>query len=359
MRWEGVYVAGTGSWLPEPVLAESAVRDGRYDPEQAAADDLLSVRVASEDMAPPDMAVEAATTALKRSGLDAEDVELLVHTGIWFQGVEMWPAASYVAGHALGRHVPAFGMRQECNASLGALELAARYVQSGSPTSAVMVTTADRFGEPMIQRWSSEPGFVYGDGATAMLLSRRGGFARLLSTVTGADNSLEAVVRGEGFRPGPGNKPLDLAGRVEHFIRTSSGGFRMATERVSAVVREVVATVLTEAGTDLNGIARVVVPASGRSRMDWQVRQMLGIDMAKSTWDFARQAGHLGAGDQFAGFDHLVETGQVRKGDKVLLIGGGSGFSCTCAVVQMTEEPDRFRHAVPDTRSVQEDGEAS
>ncbi len=339
MRWEGVYVAGTGARLPEPVPARQAVEAGLYDPEQAAADDLVSVRVASEDTAPPDMAVEAATTALKRSGLDAEDVELLVHTCIWFQGVEMWPAASYVAGHALGRQVPAFGMRQECNACLGALELAARHVQSGPANAAAMVTSADRFGEPQIQRWSSEPGFVYGDGATALLLSRRGGFARLLATVTGADNSLEAVLRGTGFRPHPTEEPLDLPGRVEHFVRTSSGGFRTATERVTAVVRDVVASVLHEAGTGMDGIARIVVPASGRSRMDWQVRQMLGVPLEKSTWDFARRTGHLGAGDQFAGFNDLVETGQVRAGDRVLLVGGGSGFTCTCAVVEMTEDP--------------------
>ncbi|WP_434597698.1 ketoacyl-ACP synthase III family protein [Streptomyces sp. A5-4] len=338
MRWEGVHIAGTGVWLPGAVTARSAVESGRYDPEQSAADDLISVRVADEDMAPPDMAVQAATTALKRSGLDAEDVELLVHTSIWFQGVEMWPAASYVAGHALGRHVPAIGLRQECNAGLSALELAAGKIQSGPPTAAAMVTTADRFGEPLIQRWSSEPGFVYGDGATALMLSRRPGFARLLSTASGADNSLEAVVRGAGFIPVPTNAPLDLSGRVEHYIRTT-GSFRTATERVTRIVRQVVATALADAGTDLEGIARVVVPSSGRSRMDWQVEALLGVPLAKSGWEFARRVGHLGAGDQFAGLNHLVESGELRVGDKVLLVGGGSGFSCTCAVLEMTGEP--------------------
>ncbi|ROQ67148.1 3-oxoacyl-[acyl-carrier-protein] synthase-3 [Streptomyces sp. 840.1] len=338
MRWESVHVAGAGVWLPGPVTARSAVEAGRYDPEQCAADDLIEVRVAPDDMAPPDMAVHAATTALKRSGVDVEDIELLVHASIWFQGVEMWPAASYIAGQALGRHIPAFGLRQECNAGLAALEVAARHVASGPDTAAAVVTTADRFGEPVIQRWSSEPGFVYGDGASALLLSRRGGFARLLSTAAGADNSLEAVVRGAGFVPHPTAEPLDLPGRVEYFIK-NTGSFRSATERLAAVVRDVVGRALADADTDMESIARVVVPASGRSRMDWQVDSLLGIPLAKSSWDFARRAGHLGAGDQAAGLNHLVETGQVSPGDKVLLVGGGSGFSCTCAVVEITEAP--------------------
>ncbi|MER5772446.1 ketoacyl-ACP synthase III family protein [Streptomyces sp. NPDC001985] len=339
MRWEGVYVAGTGVWLGGPESARSAVERGAYDPEQHAADELLSVSVAAETMAPPDMAVHAATTALKRSGLDPGEVELLIHSGIWFQGVEMWPAASYVAGHALGRGVTAFGLDQECNGGLGALEVAARQVGARPGAGAAMVTTADRFGAPLVSRWSSEPGFVYGDGGTALLLSARGGFARLLSTASEADNSLEAVVRGPALRPLPSSGPLDLRGRVGHYLR-SRGGLREATERVGAVVRSVVDTVLAESGTGRGDIARVVTLASGLGRLQWQLPQLLGLPVSLSTWEFARRVGHLGAGDQIAGFNDLVERREVRPGDRVLLVGGGSGFSCTCAVLEMVAAPE-------------------
>ncbi|NEA65622.1 ketoacyl-ACP synthase III family protein [Streptomyces sp. SID12488] len=339
MQWEGVYVAGTGVWLGEPESARSALESGAYDAEQYAADEILSVSVADESMAPPDMAVHAATTALKRSGVDVADVDLLVHSGIWFQGVEMWPAASYVAGHALGRGVPAFGLEQECNGGLGALEVAARQVAARSGTGAAMVTTADRFGAPLVRRWSSEPGFVYGDGGTALMLSARGGFARLLSTATGSDNSLEAVVRGPGLRPLPSAEPLDLLGRVGHYMR-ANGGVREATERVAAVVNTVVDTVLADAGIGRADVDRVVALASGRSRLEWQLPQLLGIPVERSTWEFARTVGHLGAGDQIAGFNDLVERRELNPGDRVLLVGGGSGFSCTCAVLEILDVPE-------------------
>ncbi|MCX5141915.1 MULTISPECIES: ketoacyl-ACP synthase III family protein [unclassified Streptomyces] len=339
MRWENVYVAGTGVWLAEPEQARTAVEDGRYDAEQAEQDDLISVCVADESTAPPDMAVQATTTAVKRSGLDAADVGLLIHSGIWFQGVEMWPAASYVAGHALGRDATAFGFQQECNAALGALELAARQVDA-QPEKAAVVTTADRFGAPLIKRWSSEPGFVYGDGATALVLSGRGGVARLLSTASGSDNAMEAVVRGAELKAVPTGEPLDLLGRVGHYMRTNAGGFRAATQRVGAVVKEVVDHALADAGIGRDDVARVVVLASGRSRMQWQVPQLLGLPFEKSTWDFARRVGHLGAGDQIAALNHLLEHRQLAVGDRVLMVGGGSGFSCTCAVLEITEQPD-------------------
>ncbi|MFI2378453.1 ketoacyl-ACP synthase III family protein [Streptomyces sp. NPDC018964] len=339
MRWEDVYVAGTGVWLGEPESARSALDSGAYDAQQHAADDIVSVSVADSSMAPPDMAVHAATTALKRSGLDAEDVDLLIHSGIWFQGVDMWPAASYVAGHALRRGVLAYGLEQECNGGLGALEIAARQVGTGPGTSAAMVTTADRFGAPLVRRWSSEPGFVYGDGGTALLLSARGGFARLLSTASGSDNSLEAVVRGPELRPLPSGEPLDLLGRVGHYMR-AHGSVREATERVAAVMDSVVDTVLADAGIGRADVTRVVPLASGRSRMEWQVPQLLGIPLERSTWEFARTVGHLGAGDQIAGLNDLLERRELKAGDRVLLVGGGSGFSCTCAVLEVLDAPE-------------------
>ncbi|ANW21316.1 ketoacyl-ACP synthase III family protein [Streptomyces clavuligerus] len=337
MRWENVFVAGTGVWLGEPEYASAAVESGAYDREQWEADAIESVSVADASVSPPDMAVHAATAALKRSGLDAADVGLLIHSSIWFQGVPMWPSASYVAGHALSRATTAFGLEQECNGGLGALEVAARQIAGG--TRAAMVTTADRFGAPLVERWSSEPGFVYGDGGTAVLLSGTGGVARLLATASGSDNALEAVVRGPGFQPLPTAEPLDLLGRVGHYVR-ARGSVREATERVGAVVRSVVDTVLADAGTDRESIARVVALASGRSRLAWQLPQLLGLPVERSTWEFARRVGHLGAGDQFAALNDLLERRAVGRGERVLLVGGGSGFSCTCAVLEILDVPE-------------------
>lgn len=198
MRWESVYVAGTGAWLPEPYPARAAVEAGEYDPEQWEADGLLSVRVAGDDVAPPDMAVHAATTALKRSGVDPGDVRLLLHHYVWFQGQTMWPVASYVADHAVHWSVPAFEVKQECNAAVASLEQAALRLGAEPGPAAAVLTTADRFAEPLINRWSAEAGLVYGDGGTALVLSNRGGFARVLSTVTRADNRMEALARGAG-----------------------------------------------------------------------------------------------------------------------------------------------------------------
>ncbi|MER7050573.1 ketoacyl-ACP synthase III family protein [Streptomyces jumonjinensis] len=350
MRWESVYVAGTGAWLPEPYPARAAVEAGVYDQEQFEADGLVSVSVAGEEVTPPDMAVHAATTALKRSGLDPRTVRLLLHSYVWFQGQTMWPVASYVADHAVHWSVPAFEVKQECNAAVGALELAARHLNCETGAASAVLTTGDRFAEPLINRWSAEAGLVYGDGGTALVLSNQGGFARVLSTATRADNRMESLARGAGLSPLPTGEPYDHAARFAHHLQSRGGGIREAADRLVAMVKGVVDDALTDAATDPSAIAWAVVPTGGQDKMRRQAEQLLGVPGSRTTWEFGSRTGHLGAGDQFAAFNDLAERGALRPGDRVLMLSAGPG-AASCAVLEITGAPGWAAPARREARS--------
>ncbi|XCM28672.1 3-oxoacyl-[acyl-carrier-protein] synthase III C-terminal domain-containing protein [Streptomyces parvus] len=94
---------------------------------------------------------------------------------------------------------------------------------------------------------------------------------------------------------------------------------------------------LADADISLSDVDRVVLVSTGRSRMRWQLELQLGVPEKISNWELSRTVGHLGAGDHFAGLDHLRETGQVGAGDRVLLVGGGTGYSCSSAVLEITD----------------------
>lgn len=332
MHWDDIYIAGLGVYLPEPVSAADAVAAGEYDAEEFEANGITSVLVEPE-LAAPEMAVLAARDALTHSAVNAADVRLVLHSGLWYQGVDMWPAASYVARYSVGDRVTAFDLQQQCNAAVGGMDLAAsRLVFEGG--GAALLTTGDRFCLPGVDRWRTEKGLPYGDAGTAMLLSTEGGFARLLSTATVSDNGLEQVLRGPRFHDAPQPGPLDIASRISHHFE-HHGGMRASTVRLADAVRSAVFQALAEAKTELGDLGGVVIPAAGRAKLDWQLSQLVGVEEHQTTWPFARTHGHLGAGDQFAGLRHLVVNGVVGPGDRVLVVGGGAGLTCTCAVVEI------------------------
>lgn len=335
MLCNNLYFAGIGHHLPGTANVADAVADGRYDPADDDAHAYVSVTVANGE-APPEMAVRAGRLALERAGIPPGEVALLLHASAWFQGVDYWPAAAYVHREVLGgnRRAPALDVQQMCDGALGALELASSYLIADPGRRAALVTSADRFEEPGFDRWRSDMGIVYGDGAAAAVLAREG-FARLLSVVTVMDTELEAMYRGaEEFAVRPG-RTVDVRARRRAFMAGAEG----VIDRTTAGLTEAIEQALDESRTTLGDVSRFVFPNVGLRTLQTRYLDVFGLDRSVTTWDWGRRTGHVGAADQFTGLAHLMESGQVSPGDRVMLVGIGAGFSWTCAVAEITSCP--------------------
>jgi 3-oxoacyl-[acyl-carrier-protein] synthase-3 len=344
VRCADLFIAGLAHRLPAAMEVTEAIAEGRYDAAEQEANEYTSVTVAEgEGEAPPEMAVEAARLALDRSRVPPEDVTLVLHASAWFQGIDYWPAASYIHRSVLGggRYAPALDVQQMCNGALGAIELAASYLLADASRRAALVTTADRFGGAGFDRWRGDVrGIVYGDGAAAAVLARDG-FARLLAISTIVDTGLEGMYRGaEPFTGAPG-RPVDIRARRDAFAAMAGDAPGNVAERTTAGLSEAVHRTLGEAGVDLGDIDRFVFPNVGRHVLRTRYAEPLGLDLARTTWEWGRRTGHVGAADQLTGLAHLIESGQAGPGHRVMLIGIGAGFSWTCAVVELTAGPDR------------------
>ncbi|MFG3496478.1 ketoacyl-ACP synthase III family protein [Streptomyces sp. NPDC047928] len=334
-----MYIAGTGVWLPPAVPTEHAVAAGECDARLAATTAMRSVTVADKEAA-PEMAALAARVALDRAGTGPESVDLVLHAGLYFQGHHLWAPASYVQRVAVGNRCPAMEVGQVSNGGMAALELARAYLAAAPGRSAALITTGDRMSLPGFDRWRSDPGTVYADGGTALVLSRDGGFARLRSLVTVSDPDLEGMHRGGPAFGAPSldeRRTVDLDAHKRAYVAEAGSSFCVA--RVAAGQDAALRGALTAAGADLADIREVALPHMGRRRLDAAFFNRLDIDPARTTWEWGRRVGHLGGGDPVAGLDHLVAAGRLAAGDLCLLVSVGAGFSWSCAVVEMLRRP--------------------
>ncbi|WP_262391696.1 ketoacyl-ACP synthase III family protein [Nocardiopsis sp. CNR-923] len=398
MRYARMYVAGTGRWLPPTVRVEDAVRDGRCRSSDVWRTGIESVCV-SEDASGPEMAARAAREALARAGVDHAD--LVLHASTYHQGHDMWAPASYVQRAALGEggspgsgaagdiphrsvpggsvlpargsgprghagsgtgpervgrtadgsggrgtaeHGPAFEVRQLSNGGLAALELAAGYLSAGGGRSTALLTTGDRFCPPGFDRWVTDPGTIYGDGGTALVLSNRRGFARLISLVTASDPGLEGMQRGRrpfGAAPLEHGTPVDVDAARRGFV--ADHGLDAVLERIDAGQEAALDRALSEADLKIEDVARFVLPNLGLARMRAHFLHRFEIDPERTTWEWGRRIGHLGAGDQFAGLHHLVASGGLLPGERCVLVGVGAGFTWSVAVVELLHRPEGGR----------------
>lgn len=337
MRTEGVYIKGTGVYLPEQVPVGHAVSQGLYSEDDVELHELAGAAVAGT-MSAPEMALQAAQEAVKRCDQRPEDVDLLLYADSWHQGPDGWQPQYYLQRHLLGGDVLAVEVRQGCNGMFGALELGAAYLAGGTATAALLVA-ADNFGTPMMDRWRMGPGYIAGDGASAVVLSTEPSFAELLAVRSVAVPEAEEMHRGDEplFPPGATTgRPLDFTARNADFKRRSMGGGGMgALVRIHQQTLEVVERTLAEAAVGLGDITRVAYMNYSREIVEQRCMAPLGLPMSMSTWDFGRQVGHLGASDQLVAFDHLLTTGELGPGDHMLMLGVGPGVTLSCAVARV------------------------
>lgn len=331
-----MYIESCASHVPALRSVEDAIAAGECERRHVTSMDVRSVAV-SPDLSGPELAARAARTALGRARSPVDDIALVLHASAWYQGIDMWSPASYVQREAVGGNAPAMEVRQVCNGGLAALDLARCYLDGHSGGRA-LVTTGDRFGPPGFDRWRSDPGSVYGDAGTALLLSTDAGFARLRSLVSVGEPALEEWHRAGhpfGTVPMEHEPVVDMGSRQKRYL--AAAGRTAAVTGIRTGTRRVVDLALETAGVTGGEITWTALPHLGAPRLRTAYYGPLGLSEDRTAWSFGRTVGHLGAGDAFAALEHLMLTDTARPGDLCLLVGVGVGFNWSAAVVEILE----------------------
>ncbi|XUL94497.1 ketoacyl-ACP synthase III family protein (plasmid) [Streptomyces galilaeus] len=174
MKAEGVFIDSVGVFLPDWISAEQGVTDGLYDEEVYKAGGLTGTHIAG-DLPALDMAVTAARRALERSGAEPGDIESHIHSGVYYQGPDgSYPPAYILRELGIGS-VPSLHIRQGCNGMLAALEIAVGQITGAAGAETVLLTTAQNFTTPLIDRWRGfGDSYILADGAAAAVVSAEG-----------------------------------------------------------------------------------------------------------------------------------------------------------------------------------------
>jgi 3-oxoacyl-[acyl-carrier-protein] synthase-3 len=327
MRTRDIFVNGLGTYLPELVAAPAVVEGGMTG--AAVAGDLPSVT----------MALHATRQALARSALAVCDFRLLLQVEIYHSGPDGWSPPSYLQRYVFGGDLLAAGLRQGCNGVFGAMELAAGYLGAVGGSAAAMIVAADNLQSPLLDRWTAITGYCMGDGATALVLSRAPGFARLKSVTSSTVAELEELHRGnEPLHPSSlvAGRRTDFQGRADDFLASGKYSHDVVM-RLLKTTREVVFRALDEAAVTVSDVTRMA--AFNGPKADLEVYlAALGLPITVTSWEYGRALGHS-ANDHLLAFDHLLATGGLAPGDHLLMFGVGPGLTLAAAVLEIIERP--------------------
>ncbi|MGH4010163.1 MAG: ketoacyl-ACP synthase III family protein [Pseudonocardiaceae bacterium] len=331
------------TWLPdgrETVI--EMVAAGRLAIDESQGLGLSAVPVS--DLPAPDMAVLAAQRAFTAAQADPARIGLVVHAWIYHQGHDFWSPAHYIASRLGAREALPVGVQQLSNSGSAALGIAADRLIADPGLDLALVTTADRFALPGFDRWSGDYGVVYGDAGTAALLRRAdpdqcGGLVlRSLAFVTAAE--FEVMYRGrDGFSPAPRwhSDHVDIR-RTKRAYLEMHGGIEEFQVAARECVHRVLMQALSEADIepDDSRIRYVVLPRLSDSVLNLMYVPVLDGLVKGEVLTLREASGHLGAGDMLANIAHISGVTSLGFDGIAVIIGGGGGFTWSCAVVQNT-----------------------
>lgn len=309
--------------------ASAAIAAGRITQEEVDKIAIHSASAARGDEVGVDFAINAGISALKSAGLTPDRIGVCAHSWAYDQGHELWSPSHYVA-HQIGlvnaTPINVYYLSNGAGLSVDSVHgwLATHNQDHG------LVTTGDRFDLPRFDRWNSSDGVAYGDGGTAVVVSRAptDGTLRVAAIGHASAPQLEKMHRGNDPL-GPHRcscAPVDMGRLKDEFLSDSPKGLFSTTRK--RYVRAVVTAVLHAcAGVDVD---EVYLPRIGKpafDQYDRAVSEVVGV----SARFLADTTGHIGSGDLIA---NLADFEQRSTGRTALFLSAGSGFTWTAMLVQ-------------------------
>lgn len=308
-------IAGMAAPRPGDPVATS-VFAARVDPPLDAARLIERSGIASRYVAPAgtsfaELGVDALAGALRAARIEATALERIIFVSS-LGGDELIPATAnrIAAGLGLANTCDCFDLNNACMGFLSALDIAARSIATGfGPIGIVVVEQGSRYITPDDPR----PYVVFGDAAVAAVVERapRGGV-------------LGSWLRNDGIARG--NVTLAHAGLTHQpeTIRFTASNRTMGDEAVAAVQAATTA-VLAQAGLQLTEVDWVL-PHQPNGALLGAIVQALGIEPARIV-PVVHEYGSVGAASIPLSAARLWNGGQLRPGQRVLMVGVGAGIS--------------------------------
>lgn len=322
-----IMIAGTGAYLPERILtnAELETMVETTDEWIVTRTGVRERRIARQDEATSDMAIPAARAALAAAGLSPEDVDLLI-VGTVTPDMP-FPSTACLVQSAIGAtKALCFDLSAACSGFLYSLETARGLLMSGLYETALVIG-ADKMS--VVTDWEDRGTCIlFGDGAGAVVLRGTVTHRGIMSVAVGADGGLGDLL----MIPGGGSRnPASHATVDQHLHSVKMAGnnvFKHAVRCMTDAGREA----LEKAGLTVADVDWVI-PHQANMRIIQAISERVEIPMDRFIVNLDR-LGNTTAATVPLALDEAVRDGRIKRGEVLLMIVFGGGFTWGAAVVE-------------------------
>ncbi|MDB4508211.1 ketoacyl-ACP synthase III [Akkermansiaceae bacterium] len=323
-----VAIAGTGSYVPEKIVTNedlSKIVDTN-DEWIFSRTGIKERRIAAEGEFTSHLATKAAERALEKSGIAAEDVELIIVATITPD--TLTPATACYVQHNLGcTQAVAFDISAACSGFLYAMKIAKHMIESGGFANALIIG-AEKLSS--FVNWEDRTTCVlFGDGAgAAVLRPSQEGEGSILATDIGTDGAQTHLLN----IPGGGTAcPITIENAGDRLATLAMSGqevFKHAVRRMKNSANEVIA----RAGLQPEDIS-LVIPHQANLRIIDAIASRLDVPNDRVFVNLHKY-GNTSAAAIAIALDEAHREGKVKRGDKIVMVAFGAGMTWAAAAIE-------------------------
>jgi 3-oxoacyl-[acyl-carrier-protein] synthase III len=320
-------IVSTGSFLPKNKVTNKDL-EKKVDTSDEWIIERTGIRerrVAVKGQASSDLAYEASLIALKRAGIKAKDLEMIIVATV--SGDMPFPSTACLLQNRLdASNAVAFDINAACSGFIYGLSIAESFIKSGAKKRILLVgvETLSRFTD-----WEDRTTCVlFGDGAGAAIIGPSDDDSGILSTHIHSDGSLWDYIQvpAGGSRTPCSKETLE---KGLHFISMKGNEtFKVAVKTLESIALET----LEKNKIKVSQLA-LLIPHQANLRIIQATAKRLGLPMEKVMLNIEKY-GNTSAASIPIALDEALSEGRIRTGDYIMLEAFGAGLTWGSALIR-------------------------
>jgi 3-oxoacyl-[acyl-carrier-protein] synthase III len=322
-------IIGIGSYLPEKILTNSELEKTVETTDEwiSTRTGIKERRIAEKNQCASDLGAQAAKKAIKDAGIDVNDIELIITATI--SPDMIFPSTACFIQEKIGaKNAACFDLSAACTGFIYALTVAKNFIETGMYKKVLVIAaeTLSKFVD-----WEDRNTCVlFGDGAGAVVLGRtdenqgyivdsylasNGSYADLLMTPAG------------GSKYPATQETID--NKMHCMKMVGNEVFKLAVQSML----EAAFKVLEQTNLKVEDI-KCFIAHQANIRIINAIRKRLNVDEEKFYINVDKY-GNTSAATVVIALDEVIKKGIAKKGDNVLLVAFGGGFTWGASIVKL------------------------
>lgn len=320
-------IKGLGRYIPEKIY-DNAYFESIVDTNDEWITRRTGIKerhIAADDEYTTDLAVNAAKSAIEDAGIAPEDIDLVLLATV--SPDYFTPCCACIVQDKIGAvNAAAFDFNAACSSFITGMVMAEQFIKNGTYKN-ILLVCADALSK-VTDYEDRATCVLFGDAAGAVVLSADDNGGKMLSYEIGADGSGAMNITSLAVRDDAEELEKRVSGRKETIWMAGQQVMKFAVKTMA----DATGRVLEKAGLTYDDI-KLIVPHQANYRIVDSALARMGVGKDKAILTLEKY-GNTSSSCVPIALKEAIETGMVKRGDKVVVVGFGGGLTWAAAVFE-------------------------